>query len=134
MKFDNKPDHQVVKQEQVQGPTVDHLVHIVKPLSFYQKLDDFAPQKQLPTILIHLIAKRYKIAKYMRKKERRKLKKSFHTRISPSEGSFCKQWLRAPYSLNCAPFLLADAKSLATADSGASFSCQKDKYTELADA
>ena len=45
----NKPDHQVVKQEQVQVPTIDLLVHIVKPLSFYQKPEDFVPQKRLPT-------------------------------------------------------------------------------------
>lgn len=45
-----------------------------------------------------------------------------HTIICPSEGNFCKLWLRAPYSLNWVPFLLADAKSLATADSGESYS------------
>lgn len=44
----NKPDHQAVKQAQVQVPTTDLLVQIVEPLSFDQKPEDFVPQKQLP--------------------------------------------------------------------------------------
>ena len=51
----NKPDRQVVKQEQVQDPIIDLLVHTVKHLSFYQKLEDFAPQMQLPTKWIILL-------------------------------------------------------------------------------
>lgn len=58
---------------------------------------------------------------------RRKAKWFSHTIICPSEGNFCKQWLRAPNSLNWVPFLLTDAKSLATADSGESFSYWKTK-------
>lgn len=46
--MDNKPDHQAVKQAQVQVPTTDLLVHIVEPLSFDQRPEDFVPQKQLP--------------------------------------------------------------------------------------
>ena len=50
----NKPGHQVVMQEQVQVPTTDLLVHAVEPLSFYQKPEDSAPQKQLPRTYINI--------------------------------------------------------------------------------
>lgn len=62
----NEPVHQAAKQEQAPAPTIDLLVHIVKPLSFYQKPEDFVPQKQLP--------KTYNQTYYKRKFDKEKQK------------------------------------------------------------
>lgn len=74
----NKPDHQVVKQEQVRVPTIDLLVHIVKPLSFYQKPEDFVPQKRLPTKYT-IYYKTMKLAK--EKKSREKSRAFYHIHV-----------------------------------------------------
>lgn len=60
--MDKKPDHQAAMQEQVQVPTTGLLVHIVKPLFFYQKPEDFVPQMQLPKTYIKIF---YKTIKYL---------------------------------------------------------------------
>lgn len=44
----NRPDHQVVQQEQEQAPTTDPPVHIAKPLFFSLKPEEFEPQPLLP--------------------------------------------------------------------------------------
>lgn len=64
----NEPVHQAVKQEQAPAPTIDLLVHIVKPLSFYQKPEDFVPQKQLPKTYNQTCYKR----KFGKEKEKEK--------------------------------------------------------------
>lgn len=43
-----RPDHQVVQQEQVPGPTIGPLVHEEEHLSFYQKQAEFGLQQQSP--------------------------------------------------------------------------------------
>lgn len=43
----HRPYHQVVLQEQEQGPTTDLLGHTGEPLFFYQKQEGFVPQWQL---------------------------------------------------------------------------------------
>jgi hypothetical protein len=73
--MNNKPDHQVVKQEQVRVPTTDLLVHIVKPLSFYQKPEDFVPQKPLPTKYTNFY---YKMMKLTKGKSREKSRVIYH--------------------------------------------------------
>lgn len=43
----HRPYHQIVLQEQEQGPTTDLLGHTGEPLFFYQKQEGFVPQWQL---------------------------------------------------------------------------------------